>query len=66
MFLFLRSAVMGLFLLLASAAVVQAESTSNAKPPNILLIMVDDMGYTDIWGLGIGRPFCLNYCRRRK
>jgi arylsulfatase len=52
MFLFLRSAVMGLFLLLASAAVVQAESTSNAKPPNILLIMADDMGYTDIGSFG--------------
>ncbi len=52
MFLFLRSAVTGLFLLLASAAVVQAESTSNAKPPNILLIMGDDMGYTDIGSFG--------------
>ncbi len=43
---------MGLFLLLASAAVVQAESTSNARPPNILLIMADDMGYTDIGSFG--------------
>jgi arylsulfatase A-like enzyme len=51
-FLFLRSAVMGLFIFLASAAVVQAESTSNAKPPNILLIMVDDLGYTDIGSFG--------------
>lgn len=52
MFLFLRSLVMGLFLLLALSTVVQAESTSNAKPPNILLIMGDDMGYTDIGSFG--------------
>jgi arylsulfatase A-like enzyme len=48
----LRSAVMGLLLLLASAVQVQADSTSSAKPPNILLVVADDLGYTDLGSFG--------------
>ena len=54
MFLSLRPSITGLFLLLASSTIVQAESTStpNTKRPNILIIMADDMGYTDIGSFG--------------
>jgi arylsulfatase A-like enzyme len=48
----LRSAVMGLLLLLASTVQVQADSTSSAKPPNILLVVADDLGYTDLGSFG--------------
>ena len=48
----LRSAVMALLLLLVPAAQVQAESTSSAKPPNILLVVADDLGFTDLGSFG--------------
>jgi arylsulfatase len=50
--MYFRSVVMVLLLLIASSVQVNAESTSSAKPPNVLLIMADDMGYTDIGSFG--------------
>jgi hypothetical protein len=55
--LFIRSGFIGLLIPLAFAIQVSAADKSLTSPPNILLIMGDDMGYTDIgsfevWGWG--------------
>ena len=47
-----RSAVMGLFFLLTTAVQIQAESASSAKSPNILLVVADDLGFTDLGSFG--------------
>jgi arylsulfatase len=48
----LRSGFIGLVMSLALAAQASAEGEALATPPNILLIMADDMGYTDIGSFG--------------
>jgi arylsulfatase len=50
--LFLRSVLIGLLILLALATQTSAEDKPLATRPNILLIMADDMGYTDIGSFG--------------
>ncbi len=43
----MRKAVVFLFLLIADAHVLPAQSTRDSRP-NILLIVADDLGYTDL------------------
>ena len=50
--LFIRSGFIGLLVFLAFAMQVSAADKPPSPPPNILLIMADDMGYTDIGNFG--------------
>jgi len=49
---FIRSGFIGLLVSLAFAMQVSAADKHPSPPPNILLIMADDMGYTDIGNFG--------------
>ena len=49
--LFIRSGLIGILIPLAFTAQLSAADKSQSSLPNILLIMADDVGYTDISNL---------------